>query len=146
MGWTVRDFLVKNTPTFHHKINEKDLLKGLQEHAGKDFCVDRGVARWLKVILKKEKMVKNILERPKHSTFIDKVRSCAPLVPPTQKNSPVTFLKEQVNIIEESKKSKEEIVGTKLSKRKITEDLSSSGKRYRLQKLSDVIDQTYKAT
>ena len=68
------------------------------------------------------------------------------MVPPTEKNSPVTFLKEQVNIIEESKNSKAEIVETKLLKRKITEDLSSSGKRYRLQKLSDVIDQGYKAT
>ena len=73
MGWTVRDFLLKNTPTFHHKIKKKDLLKGLQDHAGNDFCVQRGVAQQLKVILKKKKMVKNILERPKHSTFIDKV-------------------------------------------------------------------------
>ena len=60
MGWTVRDFLLKNTPTFHHKINEKDLLKGLPVYAGKDFCVQRGVAQQLTVILKKEKMVKNI--------------------------------------------------------------------------------------
>ena len=52
-----------------------------------------------------------------------------------------TFLNEQVNIIAESKKSKVKIVETKPLKRKVTEDLSTSGKRYRLQKLSDVIDQ-----
>ena len=33
MGWTIRDFLLMNAPQFHHKINEKDLLKGLQEYA-----------------------------------------------------------------------------------------------------------------
>ena len=53
----------------------------------------------------------------------------------------LTFLNEQVNIIAESKKSKVKIVETKPLKRKVTEDLSTSGKRYRLQKLSDVIDQ-----
>ena len=34
LGWTVREFLLKNTPHFHHKINEKDIWKGLQDHAG----------------------------------------------------------------------------------------------------------------
>ena len=52
-----------------------------------------------------------------------------------------TFLNEQVNILAESKKTTVKIVETKPLKRKVTEDLSTSGKRYRLQKLSDVIDQ-----
>ena len=77
MGWTIRDFLLMNAPQFHHKINEKDLLKGLQEYAGELYCVPRGLAQQLKVILKKEKMVKNILERPKHAAFLDNVRNCA---------------------------------------------------------------------
>ena len=75
MGWTIWDFLLMNAPQFHHKINEKDLLKGLQEYAGELYCVPRGLAQQLKVILKKEKMVKNILERPKHAAFLDKVRN-----------------------------------------------------------------------
>ena len=70
MGWTIWDFLLMNAPQFHHKINEKDLLKGLQEYAGELYCVPRGLAQQLKVILKKEKMVKNILERPKHAAFL----------------------------------------------------------------------------
>ena len=72
MGWTVREFLLKNTPHFHHKINEKDIWKGLQDHAGEGYCVPRGVAQHLKVIMKKEKMAKNVLERPKHALFLDK--------------------------------------------------------------------------
>ena len=70
MGWTIWDFLLMNAPQFHHKINEKDLLKGLQEYAGELYCVPRGLAQQLRVILKKEKMVKNILERPKHAAFL----------------------------------------------------------------------------
>ena len=60
MGWTIWDFLLMNNPQFHHKINQKDLLKGLQEYAGELYRVPRGLAQQLKVILKKEKMVKNI--------------------------------------------------------------------------------------
>ena len=78
MGWTIRDFLLMNAPQFHHKINQKDLLNGLQEYTRELYCVPRGLAQQLKVILKKEKMVKNILERPKHAAFLDKVRNCAP--------------------------------------------------------------------
>ena len=57
MGWSIREFLLKNDPKLHHKINEKDLLKGLQNHAGKGYCVPRGLAQHLKGILMKEKMV-----------------------------------------------------------------------------------------
>ena len=46
------DFLLMNAPQFHHKINEKDLLKGLQEYVGGLYCVPRGLAQQLKVILK----------------------------------------------------------------------------------------------
>ena len=48
MGWTIGtiwDFLLMNSPQFHQKINEKDLLKGLQEYAGELYCVLRGMAQ-----------------------------------------------------------------------------------------------------
>ena len=99
----------------------------------KDFCVPRGVGQQLSAILKTEKFPKNILERRKHIGFIDKVRSCVP----TPKDSPVGFMKQQ-QVIEASKKCVEKPV--KVPKRKPTEDLSKSGKRYRLKRLGDVID------
>ena len=83
-GWTVRGFLEKNGPKFTQ--NETQLLQRLQEYAGNGFCVERNVATSLKRILIKERFVENVLERPKHSSFIDKVQTCAP------KSSPVSFI------------------------------------------------------
>ena len=139
MGWTIRDFLLMNAPQFHHKINEKDLLKVLQEYAGELYCVPRGLAQQLKVILKKEKMVKNILERPKHAAFLDKVRNCAPTFSPTGTTA-LTALSAQTI---PSEAPTDALIASKPPqiKRKATEELSSSGKRYRLAKLADVMDQ-----
>lgn len=131
MGWTVREFLEKNVQ--HVPKKEKTLLAALRIHAGEKFCVPRGVGQQLSAILKTEKFPKNILERRKHIGFIDKVRSCVP----TPKDSPVGFMKQQ-QVIEASKKCVEKPV--KVPKRKPTEDLSKSGKRYRLKRLGDVID------
>ena len=139
MGWTIRDFLLMNAPQFHHKINEKDLLKGLQEYAGELYCVPRGLAQQLKVILKKEKMVKNILERPKHAAFLDKVRNCAP----TFSSPATTALTASSGQIMPSEALTDALIASKPPqiKRKATEELCSSGKRDGLARLADVMDQ-----
>lgn len=134
-GWTVRGFLEKNGPKFTK--NETQLLQGLQEYAGNGFCVERRVAMSLKRILVKEKFVKNVLERSNHSSFIDKVRTCAP------KSSPVSFIQQQKKVVESKKKTEMNFERPKegnLLKRKNTEDLSYNGKKYRKKRLADVMD------
>ena len=135
--WNIREFLLKNDPKLHHKINEKDLLKGLQNHAGEGYCVPRGLAQHLKGILMKEKMVKNILERPKHAVFLDKVRNCAPTFSPTTltASTPPTEAPTEAPTHALTASKPPQI------KRKTTEALSSSGKRYRMARLADVMDQ-----
>ena len=80
-------------------------------------------------------MVRNILERPKHAVFLDKVRNCAPTF-----SSPATAaLTVSSGQIMPSEALTDALIASKPPqiKRKATEELCSSGKRYRLARLAD---------
>ena len=54
-NWSLSLFNFHDNPKFHHKINKKDLLKGLQDYAGEGYCVPRGLAQQLKEILRRRR-------------------------------------------------------------------------------------------